>query len=462
MLLKRIMTFFALALVCVPVGLFASEELRPITLDNGLELYVFRDATVPLVRFQITFRTGAIVETEEYNGLSHLYEHMLFKANDKYQSQEEFHEAMNEMGCPEWNGGTAGEFVTYWATVPYSQFENIIAFWATTVRTNRFDPAELEKEKDVVINEIRMNQGDPQRTYRETVSQTMFPTYYSRKYVLGSIDVVRHCTIEQLEWLKKTYYVPNNCAVFISGDVTTEDAFRYVQKYFGDWLRADNPYEKYPVPKHPPIDKNKRIVVKNLPAPNFFMWDLSWRGPDVADEVEDTYPADILSFLIGRQSGRFMTALEPYLWQKEQTTFYYYTQRSGGVIGFNSPMLAQADPAENTKLVRNLKKAVFDELHKIATDPEYFSEEDIQTALSAVEAEQIYNNELISKKADGISFWWAVSSAEYYHNYLNNLKKVTTTDLASYVNRYCIDSHYVESFWINEDLANAMGLEDEL
>jgi len=446
----------------MPMTIMASEDLRPMQLDNGLELYVFQDDTVPLVTFQIVFRTGAIVENEEFNGLSHLYEHMLFKANDKYQSQEEFDLALKEIGCPDWNGGTSTENVMYWSTVPEDQLENIVDFWATTVRTNRIDPAELEKEKSVVINELRMYQGDPQRVFFETINKTVFATYYSRKDVSGSIDVVQNCTPEQLYWLKKTYYVPNNCAVFIAGKVTPDRARAAVEKYFGDWQRTPDPFVTYPVPKHPPIEKIKRVIIPNLPAPNFFIWGLAWRGPDVMDEVDDTYPADILSFLVNRKSGRFMTALEPYLWQKDATDLSYMTQRSGGLIFMNVPLAAHPEASANNDMVATLKKAVFEELAKIASDPTYFSAEDIRWALSHVEAQQIYSNELASQKAQSFSFWWAVTSTEYYQNYVENLTKVTGNDLAVFTREYLEKPHYVEFYWINKDLANSMGLEDIL
>ena len=71
-----------------PVG--SDGPFRTMTLKNGLEVIVIEDETVPLVTIDIVVRNGAFTEPDEFAGLSHLYEHMFFKANDRYPSQEEY------------------------------------------------------------------------------------------------------------------------------------------------------------------------------------------------------------------------------------------------------------------------------------------------------------------------------------------------------------------------------------
>jgi zinc protease len=81
-------------------------------LKNGLEVLVIEDKTVPLVTIEISVKNGSFTESPEYNGLSHLYEHMFFKANKDIPNQEAFLNRTNELGM-EWNGTTSNERVNY-------------------------------------------------------------------------------------------------------------------------------------------------------------------------------------------------------------------------------------------------------------------------------------------------------------------------------------------------------------
>src|SRR5215207_2517216 len=84
-------------------------------LKNGLEVLVIEDKTVPLITIEVCVKNGSYTEDPDYNGLSHLYEHMFFKANKDIPSQEAFLNRKNELGLA-WNGTTSNERVNYFFT----------------------------------------------------------------------------------------------------------------------------------------------------------------------------------------------------------------------------------------------------------------------------------------------------------------------------------------------------------
>ena len=96
-------------------------------LDNGLEVLTIEDNTVPLATIEITVHNGAYTESPEFDGLSHLYEHMFFKANKDIPSQEVFLERVNELGII-FNGKTSGERVNYYATLSSKKLEEGLEF----------------------------------------------------------------------------------------------------------------------------------------------------------------------------------------------------------------------------------------------------------------------------------------------------------------------------------------------
>ena len=83
------------------------------TLPNGLDVLIIEDNSVPLATIEITCKNGSYTESPEYNGLSHLYEHMFFKANKDYSSQEKFLDRVAELGM-NFNGTTSVEKVNYY------------------------------------------------------------------------------------------------------------------------------------------------------------------------------------------------------------------------------------------------------------------------------------------------------------------------------------------------------------
>ena len=96
-------------------------------LANGLDVIVVENPIVPLVTVEIDVRNGAYTESPEYDGLSHLYEHMFFKANESIPNQERFLERGRELGMT-WNGTTSEERVNYFFTLPSRNFAGGMKF----------------------------------------------------------------------------------------------------------------------------------------------------------------------------------------------------------------------------------------------------------------------------------------------------------------------------------------------
>src|SRR5450631_3988671 len=99
---------FFLSLVIMATGVYAetaTPEYARRTLSNGLEVVVIENHLVPIVTIEICTKNGSFTEPPEYNGLSHLYEHMFFKANAVLTSQEAYMKRANELGMA-WNGTT--------------------------------------------------------------------------------------------------------------------------------------------------------------------------------------------------------------------------------------------------------------------------------------------------------------------------------------------------------------------
>ncbi len=119
-------------LLLLPVLLQAQiklpENMFLHTLPNGLDVLVVEDNSVPLATIMITCKNGSFTETPAFNGLSHLYEHMFFKANKDYKSADDFLERVSELGM-QFNGETTFENVSYYFTLPKSNLNDGLSFY---------------------------------------------------------------------------------------------------------------------------------------------------------------------------------------------------------------------------------------------------------------------------------------------------------------------------------------------
>ncbi len=234
------------------------------TLPNGLEVYVIEDHSVPLVTVEVAVKNGAYTEPPEFNGLSHLYEHMFFKGNAVVPSQEAYLARIRELGIA-FNGTTSAERVNYYFTLSSDFAEEGVEFMANAIQTPLFDEKELVKEREVVIGEFDRNEANPGFHMYKALEHKMFWKYPTRKDSLGDRKTILSATVDQMKVMQKKYYIPNNSTLIIAGDISPEQGFKLAEKYLGKWEKGADPFKLDPIPAHPPIKKIEAVVVEDCP-----------------------------------------------------------------------------------------------------------------------------------------------------------------------------------------------------
>lgn len=434
-----------LALLLVPVvAAIAAPSPGPVAhkvLANGLEVFAVENHAVPLATVCVVFRGGAIAHTPETAGLFHLYEHMLFAGNEKYPNQAAFTAALNRLGVPNWNGATGTEYINYYITLPSDKLEEGVEFWSWAVKRPVFDPAKLENEKGVVINEIRGYQTDPDQIMENALESRLYPAFPWRKNIDGPEANIEKATVAQLEAIQAAFYIPKNTALLIGGDVTPEAAFSLAEKWFGDWKGgerpevAETPQDPFPAGiKLAYADDNYYQGVANV--------QFRWRGPDVLRQTKDTYTSDVLLFLLSSPVGRFKKALMekgPGLYDPEYIAFGYPTTRDGGAYYFSTFLLLD-QPGEEPLLDRTeaLRSLILSEFDLIAKDPvAYFGAEELEKAKAKLIDENLLSMEVASSFLTGtLTFWWSVATTDYFFGYEKNCSAVTFSDISDLIRRY--------------------------
>lgn len=241
MIKKRQKTFIILSIVLTILFLFVSQDFTHLikyssfTLDNGLQVYLVSKTDMPLVSIWLASKTGAYTETPDTNGLTHLFEHMYFKANKTMKSAVDYYNTMNKLGII-YNGYTSKEYVYYYYILPKTLLEPAAKLMHDSIVHTGLDPEELEKEKQVVLEEYNLRNSDPDYylLYR-MMPQALYQDQFYRFDVIGTVDSIKSATIEKLQKIKNSFFVPKNSSLFIVGDFDESYAKKVVTETFSDW-----------------------------------------------------------------------------------------------------------------------------------------------------------------------------------------------------------------------------------
>jgi zinc protease len=421
------------------------RHIKRTTLPNGLEIIVVENHGVPLVTIEADVKNGSFTQGPEYEGLSHLYEHMFFKANTAFPNPDDFVARASELGA-QFNGTTSEERVNYYLTVPADSIQGGMNFLGAALMTPLFRQDELEREREVVIGEYDRNESSPFFQFNTSMSKALWTTAWSRKNPLGERAVIQSTTPEKMRAIEQRYYVPNNTAIIISGDITADKAFTLARNTFGAWKAGPDPATADPIPPIPPLAHDTALIVEQTIGSVFVMF--QWQGPSATKDPAATYAADVFSDVLNQPGSRFQRRLvDSGLFQS--VNFNYYTLNHVGPITVFGQTSAQR--------LREALVALRDELQKL-DDPGYFSADE----LNATKRQRIIGTELGLERASGfaqqLGFWWAVTGLDYFFGYVDTMAKQTPNDLKAYADKYIVGKPHVVGVLLSPDVRRTLNL----
>ncbi len=445
--------WFLLLLLAVSMGASAQPRLPKNyywkKLDNGLEVVVIENSRVPLATIEIAVKNGAYTEGPEYSGLSHLFEHMFFKANRDYPDQEKFIRRTEELGAI-WNGTTGTERVNYYFTFDRDSLEAGLNFMNSAMRFPIYRSEDMAKERPVVDGEFQRAESDPGFLLWQESQKKLWGDLFSRKTAIGDHDIINTATPEKMMIIKDKYYHPNNSILVITGDVKHEQAFALAEKVWGDWKKSDfDPHQKYPIPEFKPLTKPEYFIKESSIAETPYIM-LYWQGPDHRNDSAGTIAADVFSTVLGLNSSKWQQALV----DKGLASYAGINYETNKFVG---PISITVIP--NPSKLKECYLEVMNQVNMFS-QPDYITDEQLQTAKEVLRRNQVRSAEKPSTLSMQLTYQWASTSLDYFTDYLPNMMKVTKKDMADYVTRYIKDKPFVAGMIIHPDLNKKMNPSD--
>jgi len=224
------------------------------TLGNGLRLLTAPMPHTRSVSICIFIGVGSRYESELQAGASHFIEHLCFKGTSRRASSKEISEAIEGVGGII-NAGTDKELTVYWCKVAQAHFQLALDVLADILLHSRFEPADIESERQIIIEEINMGRDSPSQLVNMLIDELLWPSHPLGRDIAGSKQSVAALTREMILDYMARQYLPGNAVVSIAGAINHREAAAAVEQTLSGWAeREPRPgYSAYEERKFPPV-----------------------------------------------------------------------------------------------------------------------------------------------------------------------------------------------------------------
>lgn len=202
-------------------------------LSNGVRVVTSRMDHVKSASLIIYVGAGSRHESDSQAGISHYLEHMLFKGTVRRPDPVEITQEVEGVGGM-LNAATSRENTNYWVKVPSAHLERAFDVVADMLRNSVFDPVEIEKERGVIIEEIRGIDDTPDDLIHDLIDDLVWDGQTIGRSVIGSEETVGAVTRQNLVDYLKAQYRPDRVVVSAAGDIQHDTVRDLTERYFGD------------------------------------------------------------------------------------------------------------------------------------------------------------------------------------------------------------------------------------
>ena len=416
-------------------GLAESEGITKYQLDNGLTVILEENHSSPVVAVNVWVKTGSACEVEGEYGLAHVHEHMLFKGTEKRKVGE-------IARVIESSGGDINAFTSFDETVYYvviaSRFlDTALDVLADAMQNSTFDPQELNKELEVVVEEIRRAKDSPSRNLSEKMFSTTFTEHPYGRPVIGSEESVKSFTREGITDFYKKWYAPNNMVLVVVGDFDAAEVVPKIEELYGKYPSSELPQC---VIKEEPEQEGMRTYVLDKPLQEGY-FSLAYHVPNA--KHEDTPVMDVLSNILGGgESSRLFRNIKEDKGLVNSIYAYAFTPKYEGLFAVGGSV----DPASSKEALSEIIK----EVNLLKYEP--VSDDELHRVKVNLESDALYTKETMQGQAQKLGFFEVeTDDFRYEQEYLDRVSKVTKEDVMLAAQTYFSDDNLTAGFLLPSD-----------
>jgi predicted Zn-dependent peptidase len=219
----------------------ATEKLyEKTTLPNGVRVVTGEMTGVRSASLILYYGVGSRYERPEHAGISHYLEHMVFKGTTRRPDAMLISQEIEGVGGS-LNAATGRESTNYWAKVPSTRFALAFDVLADMVRGSVFDEGELEKERSVIIEEIRAVQDMPEDMVHDVIDEVLWEGHAVGRPIAGTEETVANITKDAMVDFWRRNYGPDRLVIAAGGNVKHDEVVALAEEHFGDLEPPESP-----------------------------------------------------------------------------------------------------------------------------------------------------------------------------------------------------------------------------
>jgi predicted Zn-dependent peptidase len=196
------------------------------------------------VTVSIFIGCGSCYESDSEAGISHFIEHLCFKGTGKRPNAKDISEAIEGVGGII-NAGTDKELTVYWCKVASRHLPLALDVLIDLIRNSRFDPVEIDRERQVIIEEINMSLDSPRQRVDMLMDELLWPGLPLGRDIAGRRELISQLTQKQIIEYFNNHYLPNNTVISIAGDIDEFQVQSIIRRELTNWEPSEKP-ARYP------------------------------------------------------------------------------------------------------------------------------------------------------------------------------------------------------------------------
>jgi len=405
-----------------------SRELAPhlfkSRLDNGVTVITRETPGSGVATVQIWVKAGSVYETEKERGITHLIEHMIFKGTET-RGPGELAAAIERLGG-RINAYTSYEYTVYHATLTSDHWQEALSALADALLHATFDAQELEREKPVVLEEIRMRRDRPNLVLYQELMRHAYTVHPYRHPISGSEESVQGISRDDILAYIAKHYHPANFTVVAAGDVRHQEILEKTKALLGGLPPKEEPVPE--IPQEPPQDDARFF----LTADDIGQTHLALAFPASRFASPDTPVLDVMTHILGQgETSRLYRNLRTRKGLVYKVDASAFTPRDPGLIEISA--VCDADKSE--AVIREALTEIF-KLKYVEV-----SDEELERAKRILESDFVFNLERVEGIARVLGNFEFLTGDPRETEYLDQIRSVSKEDILKAAKRYLKIDH---------------------
>ncbi len=417
--LRMAILLFLVVLLPLPCFALPGNPIRVHFLDNGLEVITKEEHAKNLIAINIYVKSGSRTETPEISGLSHYYEHLIFRGGTDKQKELETRKAFQSLG--QFFGFTSEDVTCYYMVAPKENLDDALWRYADAVMNVKVTQEKIESERQVVLEEFNMDEDQPSYAVWLLLEKNAYKNHSYGQTVLGSREVIKNADLNRFKTFYQERYVPNQMVMAIVGDFNTDEMMAKINSFFGKYPKGKESFE---LGKPEPDQTKFWQAFKRMKSSSAYL-NIGFHIPEALHP--DIPVLDVLNVILGQgESSRLYQALK-----KEENLVYYVgssvdQRRDPGLFEIYS----QLDPKNERKAV----DIVFKQLSELWQKE--VSPEELDKAKSKIENSYYFDNQTYISQAQRLCYYAANSNLLLESSYLDRIRSTTPSDIKRVALKY--------------------------